>query len=168
MRKKKEIPKSELIKHYCEEELSEEEVAVIYLCCRTTIHRRLIEAGIRLRNQSEALKSYYKKYPDGRSREKSGTWKGGKTIVSGYVRVLKPEHPRAYKNGYVAEHILAWEQANNKSLPIKWIVHHLNGIKIDNRPENLAAMPSKKHAILIPELERKIQHLEQELKSTRK
>lgn len=164
MRRKKEIPKSELIKRYVKEELSEEEIATIYSCCRTTVHRRLNEAEIKLRNQSEALTLYYKKHPGGRSREKSGTWKGGKTIVGGYVRVLKPEHPRAYKNGYVPEHILVWEKANNKSLPPKWIVHHLNGIKTDNRPENLVAMSSKKHLLLIPELEKRIRFLEQELK----
>lgn len=76
---------------------------------------------------------------------------------------MKPEHPRAYSNGYVTEHILIWEKANNQQLPDNWIVHHLNGIKTDNRPENLLDMPSKKHALLISELEKRIQKLERGL-----
>lgn len=52
---------------------------------------------------------------------------------------------KADKQGYVLEHILIWEKSNNKPLPGGWIVHHLNGIKSDNRPENLLGMPRKDH-----------------------
>lgn len=73
-------------------------------------------------------------------------WKGGRSKQpSGYIVVYAPEHPKATKKGYVREHILVWEQTHNKCLPDGWVIHHLNGIKHDNRPRNLVAIPKGKH-----------------------
>ncbi len=48
------------------------------------------------------------------------------------------------KKRYAMEHRLIWEQANGP-IPKGWVVHHLNGDKLDNRLENLAAMPRNEH-----------------------
>ena len=71
--------------------------------------------------------------------EKNGNWKGGKTVHrKGYVLVRKPDHPRAHANsGYVFEHILVVEELIGRYLIEGENVHHLNGIKDDNRPGNL-------------------------------
>lgn len=63
----------------------------------------------------------------------------------GYWMVRKPEHPHADCNGYTKEHVLVWEEAHGKPLPRDLIVHHISGIKTDNRPENLQAYSRSDH-----------------------
>lgn len=87
-------------------------------------------------------------------------WKGGRIYSSGYVFVCKPEHHRSNRDGYVREHILVWEQVHGKPLPDGWIVHHLNGVKDDNKPKNLVGLPSKKHSLVLQAKAKRIQELE--------
>ena len=73
-------------------------------------------------------------------------WKGGRTLTShGYVLVRQPVHPRAFSNGYVYEHIIVAEEALGRMLGHGEIVHHRNGDKADNRPENLEVLASIRH-----------------------
>lgn len=82
-------------------------------------------------------------------REKSSNWKGGiRKTKRGYIMLLIPGHHRSDKNGYVFEHIVVWERANNSFLPDGYCVHHKNGIKNDNRPENLVALKNGDHTAL--------------------
>lgn len=69
----------------------------------------------------------------------NGNWRGGKTYhKSGYVMRRAPGHPRARaKSPYVFEHILAMEETMGRHLHPDESVHHLNGVKDDNRVENL-------------------------------
>lgn len=53
----------------------------------------------------------------------------------GYVRI-KRDHPRASR-GWVREHIVVMEESIGRPLLQGEEVHHINGVKHDNRPENL-------------------------------
>ena len=48
-----------------------------------------------------------------------------------------PDHPRAGKGQYVFEHILVMERILGRYLLPTESVHHRNGVRDDNRPENL-------------------------------
>ncbi len=71
-------------------------------------------------------------------------WRGGRTITShGYVLVRLPGHHLADTRGYVYEHRLVAERKLGRRLRPDEEVHHVNKIKDDNRPENIAVMPSR-------------------------
>lgn len=75
----------------------------------------------------------------GKSRigSRNSCWRGGKLERSdGYIFIYKPEHPYTVDN-YVMEHRLVMEEKLGRYLKTKEKVHHINGIKNDNRLENL-------------------------------
>lgn len=63
--------------------------------------------------------------------------RGGVQNEDGYVKIRYPEHPRAKATGYVLEHILVMEEMIGRRLTEDETVHHKNGVRHDNRPENL-------------------------------
>lgn len=63
----------------------------------------------------------------------------------GYISVLCPGHHRADRRGRVMEHILVWERESGMQLPDNCCIHHLNGVKDDNRIENLCVMLQNAH-----------------------
>ena len=70
--------------------------------------------------------------------KRSGNWRGGRLVdVRGYVLIFCPTHPHAQHKGYVQEHRLVMEAHLGRTLLPTEIVHHINGIKDDNRIENL-------------------------------
>jgi len=65
-------------------------------------------------------------------------WKSYSRIIhKGYVDVYMPSHPMATKNGIVKEHRLVMEEMIGRYLERHENVHHKNGDRADNRPENL-------------------------------
>lgn len=77
-------------------------------------------------------------------RENNPTWKGGRVKFLGYIRIHNPKHPNA--NGqYVFEHRLIMEKYLGRYLYPWEIIHHINGIKDDNRIENLKLLPGIEH-----------------------
>jgi len=71
-------------------------------------------------------------------------WEGGRITRNGYVFIFTPNHPSKghtkHKDGltkYIAEHRLVIEEHLGRYLYPWERVHHKNGIKDDNRIENL-------------------------------
>lgn len=56
---------------------------------------------------------------------------------SGYVMVKAPDNPMAMANGYVPEHRLVMAEHLARPLTKFENVHHINGVRDDNRIENL-------------------------------
>lgn len=69
----------------------------------------------------------------------NGNWKGGRVYnKNGYIMVCCPDHPNATLHGhYIVEHRLVMEKYLGRYLKSNEIIHHINGIRDDNRIENL-------------------------------
>lgn len=65
--------------------------------------------------------------------------RGGKGFIhaSGYHIINKKDHPNCWKNGYIAIHTITMTEKLGRPLKKSETVHHINGIKHDNRIENL-------------------------------
>lgn len=70
-------------------------------------------------------------------------WNGGLTHHQGYAHVFMPEHRRAHKSGYVRRCILIAEEKLGRPLRRGEVVHHINQIRDDDRPENLDVLESQ-------------------------
>ena len=74
-------------------------------------------------------------------------WRGGRSIASnGYVLVrVGKEHPLADVRGYAYEHRVVAEQIIGRPLRKGEQVHHRDGDRTNNDPENLEVMESVAH-----------------------
>lgn len=80
-------------------------------------------------------------------RERHGSWRGGRTRVGGYIYIKPVDADLAFctpnSSGYVAEHRLVMGRSLGRPLLESETVHHKNGIRDDNRLENLQLRQGK-------------------------
>jgi hypothetical protein len=89
---------------------------------------------------SECFLRHLKEHPEEHSKFKNGRIK----TTQGYYQIMSPFHPNRTKRGYVLEHRLVIEKIIGRYLRKGEFVHHINGIKSDNRAENLVLCQSHK------------------------
>ena len=117
-------------------------------CCKRTVLLYLDKHNIKKRNNIGANtgKVFSKQWKEnmGESRKgkllgnKNPNFKGGRIKdIKGYVLVLCNDHPNKNINNRVFEHRLIVESQIGRYLTKEEQVHHINGIKDDNRIENL-------------------------------
>ena len=89
--------------------------------------------------------------------EKAHNWKGGKITTYGYTLVKNRQHPNASKDGYIAEHRLIMAEILGRPLKDNELVHHKNGIRDDNRIENLELLTYSNHhgEVICPHCQKK-------------
>jgi len=76
--------------------------------------------------------------------EKNHSWKGGRIYAAGYISLMKRDYAKT-KSGRILEHRYVMEQHLGRRLKSSEIVHHKNGIKDDNRLENLEILSKNNH-----------------------
>lgn len=82
---------------------------------------------------------FHRERPGHSAGERSTHWKGGKTNRRGYTLAYAPSHPSlaGTTRKYVLEHRLVMEKMIGRLMETYETVHHKNGDRADNSPENL-------------------------------
>lgn len=161
-RERQDISNEEITKLYCDDKLSAVQIAKKFNCSATLIYWRFKKLGIPTRTAGESNRIAWQRQLRSMGKgEKNPNWHGGfYKRDKGYIFKLAPDHPRADRSGYVQEHILVWEETHHRRLPKGHVIHHLNGIKDDNRPSNLVAMKAGEHIHQAAPYKKRIRELE--------
>lgn len=133
--------------------------------CRDDIERRLA-SGESLRSIARSYQVAYQTLQQHRRKwgspllrpartkgEEHASWRGGSYIDQwGYKMVVARD--RGNVNPYSPEHVVVAEKfLGRRLLKGKEVVHHWNGEKLDNRPENLLVCTKSQHRVLHRQLE---------------
>ena len=136
--------------------MSLDAVAAAMECSASTVLRRLDENGIpRRKNRGfpwgeETRRKLIASRTGRRKRDdyEFGGHERRKCSGNSHIEVYVPNHPRCTKKGFVRKHRLVMERHLGRYLEKGEIVHHKNGIKDDNRIENLEVMSISDHVKL--------------------
>lgn len=149
--KKYNINPEELRRLYWDEKLTMAEIAPILNCHPKSIIPYFKYFNIPSRTLSERIKLAYDTGRLDKRGAKCSKWKGGRSVdLRGYVAIyVEPDDPMHImcRNGRnsVDEHRLVMARHIGRPLLSYEVVHHKNGVKGDNRIENLELMTASDH-----------------------
>lgn len=138
MKKIKELTKEFLQEEYFEKGKSGRQIAKEIGCQHCTVYRALIRHGLRSKTELGLNPS---------------SKKGIINDSNGYKRIRIPDHPKVNQAGYVTEHVLVVEQKYGRLPKNNEHIHHINGDKQNNDPDNLYLCTRSEHAKIHGSLE---------------
>lgn len=163
----------EIRRLYWDEELSQPDVAKRLGKSSESVSAFMRRNGIPRRSHAEAMTLAAKSGKNNpRDDSQFYNWEGRRwKDRKGYVHILlHPDNPyycMAKSDGSVSEHRLVMAKHLGRPLESWEIVHHINGIKSDNRIENLKLTTNKEHPSdnrkTVIELQKRVTILEAEL-----
>jgi DNA-directed RNA polymerase subunit RPC12/RpoP len=104
-----------------------------HLRCPSCRSRNLCACGARKQRRAATCSACHTE-----SGAANNNWRGGRSRHKhGYPLIWAPEHPKTGNGSYVFEHVLVMEEMLGRYLLPGENVHHRNGVRDDNRPENL-------------------------------
>jgi len=144
------LTEANLRRMYLEEKISTVKISRLLGCNDESVRKAMRRYGIPVRTKSEAakikeikpseklrLKTHFEKLNLNRMGENHPAWKGGRYInKEGYVIVRKSGRPWKEHRWVMFQHL-------GRELEVWEEVNHINGIKDDNRLENLEIIYSE-------------------------
>ncbi|MBA7697507.1 hypothetical protein ES703_106173 [subsurface metagenome] len=136
--------KEQVLKLYCEENLSQRQVGLRLGVSRKAIQWWMYRWNIPCRSSKDSIKS----------GSENTFWKGGRNKCNGYILVwLSNDDPffpmvkrrSGYNTGYILEHRLVMARHLGRCLHSWELVHHKDGIKDHNDISNLRLKTNNSH-----------------------
>lgn len=117
----------------------------MWKCLCTCGNERNVRSSALIHNKTISCGCYVKELRKSAIGEKSTNWKGGRREQNGYILLKKNGHPNSDNAGYIAEHRFVMSEYMGRKLEDYELVHHKNGIRNDNRLENLELLTYANH-----------------------